>query len=64
MKLEKPRGATHARIVTPEKKKSIASIKDIDVFVGTTGVITWLKETRGNTFKELGSIAFDGELET
>jgi hypothetical protein len=63
MKLDKPRGATHARLVTPEKKKAVASIKDLDVFVGTTGVITWLKETRGDGYKELGKIPFDGELE-
>jgi len=64
MKLEKPKGATHARLVTPEKKKAVAPVKDLDVFIGTAGVITWLKEMRGNSYKELGTTPFDGELET
>lgn len=64
MKLEKPKGATHAKLVTPNKKKALALVKDLDVFIGTEGVITWLKEMKGNTFKELGTVQFDGEIET
>jgi len=64
MKLVKPRGATHARIVTPNRKKATASVQDLDVFKGTAGTITWLKIIRGGDCKELGSIQFDGKIET
>ena len=63
MKLVKPRGATHARIVTPDRKKATASVQDLDVFKGTAGTITWLKGSRGGGYKELGDVQFDGKIE-
>ena len=62
MKLDKPRGATHARIVTPNKTKSLVNVKDLDCLQGVGGKIVWLKDTRDG-FKELGESEFDGEYE-
>lgn len=62
MKLEKPRGATHARITTSNKTKALVEVKDLDCLQGVDGKITWLKAAR-NGFKELGESVFDGEYE-
>ena len=63
MKLEKPRGATHARISTFNKGKAVVEIKDLDCFQGVVGKITWLKGSAKNGFRELGETDFDGEYE-
>ncbi len=59
-----PRGATHIRIVTPEGKTAESDVKNIDwVFsypYKCPGKLIFLKKER-SSFKELGSIDFDGE---
>lgn len=63
MKLEKPRGSTHARISTSNKAKAIVEVKDLDCFQGVAGKITWLKGSAKKGFRELGETDFDGEYE-
>ena len=63
MTLEKPRGTTHARITTPDKKKSVLEIKDLDCLQGVVCKITWLKGSSHKGFKELGETNFDGKYE-
>jgi hypothetical protein len=57
--LERPKGTTHAKIVTKEGKKAFTPIKQFDVFQGVSGKITFLKETRKG-YTELGQMDFDG----
>ena len=64
MTLEKPRGTTHARITTPDKKKSVLEIKDLDCLQGVVCKITWLKGSASKGFIELGETDFDGEYES
>ena len=63
MKLEKPRGATHARISSSNKRKAVVEIKDLDCLQGVAGKITWLKGSKTKGFRELGETDFDGEYE-
>ena len=56
---ERPKGTTHAKIVTKEGKKAFTPIKQFDVFQGVSGKITFLKETRKG-YTELGQMDFDG----
>jgi len=59
--LERPKGTTHAQIVTEEGKKGFTPIKEFEVFQGVTGNVTFLKEERGGkSYKELGTMYFDG----
>jgi|TARA_R100000908_G_C3643693_1_gene78712 hypothetical protein len=58
--LERPKGTTHARIVTEQGKKGFTAIKDFEVFEGVEGNVTFLKEERGGKYKELGQMYFDG----
>mgnify|MGYP001239987371 CR=1 FL=1 len=58
--LERPKGTTHAKIVTSGKKKARVAIKDFDTFEGVEGEVTFLKEKRGGKYEELGKMYFDG----
>ena len=58
--LKRPKGTTHARILTDEGKKALTEIKDFEVFEGVPGNVTFLKELRGGKFTELGDMYFDG----
>lgn len=58
--LTRPKGTTHARIVTGNGKKAQCEIKDFEVFEGVEGNVTFLKEERGGKYKELGTMYFDG----
>jgi len=64
MKLKKPRGATHARIATANKRTTIVESKDLDCLQGVAGKITWLKGNKTKGFRELGETDFDGEYES
>lgn len=64
MKLEKPRGATHARIITSNKKKAVVEVKELDCLSGVAGSITWLKVGPHKCTKELGKTNFDGNYES
>ena len=63
MKLEKPRGSTHARISTSNKASAIVEVKDLDCFQGVAGKITWLKGSTKNGFTKMGETDFDGKYE-
>mgnify|MGYP003135755606 CR=1 FL=1 len=58
--LKRPKGTTHARLVTDSGKKAQCEIKDFEVFEGVEGNVTFLKELRGGKYKELGDMYFDG----
>jgi|TARA_R100000664_G_C2688288_1_gene93419 hypothetical protein len=61
--LKRPKGTTHARIVTDQGKKAKCPIKDFEVFEGVEGEVTFLKEERKGSvrkYKELGKMHFDG----
>jgi len=58
--LKRPKGTTHARIVTDQGKKAKCPIKDFEVFEGVEGEVTFLKEERKGKYKELGKMHFDG----
>jgi len=58
--LKRPKGTTHARIVTDQGKKAKCPIKDFEVFEGVEGEVTFLKEDRKGKYKELGKMQFDG----
>ncbi len=57
--LKTPRGTTHAKILTSDRKKSIVDIKHMDCFRGVVGKVTYLKKTR-DKYVELGAFEFDG----
>jgi|TARA_R100000781_G_scaffold108807_1_gene73513 hypothetical protein len=59
-RLQRPKGSTHARMVTDEGKKAFTTIRDFDVFQGVSGKVTFLKEKRGGKYEELGKMYFDG----
>jgi hypothetical protein len=61
MKLEKPKGATHARIVTSNKKKATVEVKELDCLLGVAGWITWLKVGPHGRTQELGKTNYDGK---
>ena len=61
MKLEKPQGATHARIVTSNKKKATVEVKELDCLLGVAGWITWLKVGPHERTQELEKTNFDGK---
>ena len=59
--LERPKGTTHARIITDEGKKGFTPIREFEVFQGVEGNVTFLKEEKGGkSYKELGKMYFDG----
>ena len=58
--LKRPKGTTHARIVTDQGKKAQCEIKDFEVFEGVEGNVTFLKEQRNGKYAELGDMYFDG----
>ena len=62
MKLEKPKGATHGRIVTSNKKKATVEVKELDCLLGVAGWITWLKVGPHGRTQELGKTNFDGKF--
>ena len=57
--LKTPRGTTHAKILTPDRKKSLVDIKHMDCFQGVAGKVTYLKKLR-DKYVELGAFNFDG----
>ena len=57
--LKTPRGTTHAKIQTSDRKKSLVEIKDMDCFKGCKGKVTYLKKLR-DKYVELGAFDFDG----
>ena len=50
--LKRPKGTTHARIVTDQGKKAKCPIKDFEVFEGVEGEVTFLKEERKGSIKK------------
>ena len=58
--LKRPKGTTHAKIVTDQGKKAKCPIKDFEVFEGVSGNVTFLKEQRNGKYTELGEMYFDG----
>ena len=62
MVLIRPHKATHATIVTPEGKKALVAIEDLDTLAGTTGTITWLRLTKKSR-EILGQCMFDGTID-
>ena len=64
MKLEKPRGTTHARYTTADKRTGILDVKDLDCLQGVSCTITWLKGNPRKGYTELGKADFDGEYES
>ena len=57
--LKTPRGTTHAKILTSDRKKSLVEIKDMDCLKGCQGKVTYLKKLR-DKYVELGAFDFDG----
>jgi hypothetical protein len=60
IKLKTPRGTTHAKILTPDSKKSLVDIKHMDCFRGVVGKVTYLKKLH-DKYVELGAFNFDGK---
>ena len=54
-----PRGATHVKLITLDRKKAFDEVKNIDCYQGCPGKLTFFKKTR-EKLVELGSIEFDG----
>ena len=50
-----PRGATHVKLVTLDRKKAFDEVKNIDCYQGCPGKLTFFKKTREELI-ELGSI--------
>jgi hypothetical protein len=57
--LKRPKGTTHAKILTTDRKKSIVDIKHMDCFRGVEGKVTYLKKQK-DKYVELGAFDFDG----
>ena len=62
MVLIRPHRATHAVLKTPDGKKAVVAIADLDTLVGSTGVLTWMRLTPKKREK-LNKISFDGSIE-
>jgi len=58
--LKRPKGTTHAKLVTEEGKKALVPIKDFGVLQGTCGDVTFLKQNRKGKYEEMGKMYFDG----
>ena len=54
-----PRGATHVKLITSDRKKAFDEVKNIDCYQGSPGKLTFFKKTR-DKLVELDSIEFDG----
>jgi hypothetical protein len=54
-----PRGATHVKLITSDRKKAFDEVKNIDCYQGSPGKLTFFKKTR-EKLVELDSIEFDG----
>ena len=54
-----PRGATHVKLITSDRKKAFDEVKNIDCYQGSPGKLTFFKKTR-EKLVELNSIEFDG----
>ena len=54
-----PRGATHVKLTTSDRKKAFDEVKNIDCYRGCPGKLTFFKKTR-EKLVELASIEFDG----
>ncbi len=54
-----PRGATHVKLFTRDRKKAFDEVKNIDCYQGCPGKLTFFKKTR-EKLVELSSLEFDG----
>jgi len=54
-----PRGATHVKLITADRKKAFDEVKNIDCYHGSPGKLTFFKKTR-EELVELNSIDFNG----
>jgi len=63
MVIVRPRAATHAVLTTPDGKKSVVGIDDLDCFAGTAGTIVWLKLGRSSRERIGSKLKFDGNIE-
>jgi hypothetical protein len=54
-----PRGATHVKLITSDRKKAFDEVKNIDCYQGSPGKLTFFKKTR-EKLVELNSIEFNG----
>ena len=62
MVIIRPRAATHAVLTTPDGKKSMVGVDDLDCLSGSPGSVTWFKLT--NKIREqLSTFEFDGKIE-
>ena len=63
--MKPPRFTTHVRLDTKfegSKRKAFLRVKDMDCMAGCPGRVTFLRQLRRkNSYKELGSFAFDGK---
>tara|TARA_R100000900_G_scaffold84844_8_gene66781 strand:- start:1374 stop:1601 length:228 start_codon:yes stop_codon:yes gene_type:complete len=62
--MNKPKHATHVKLQTVYEgtnRVAIEDIKNMDCFRGSPGIITYLRQLRGNNWEELGSFEFDGK---
>jgi hypothetical protein len=54
-----PRGATHVKLTTSDRKKAFDEVKNIDCYQGCPGKLTFFKKTR-DELVEIASVEFDG----
>ena len=61
--LIRPHKATHANLTTPDGKKALVEIADLDTLEGVMGWLTWMRMTKRSR-EILGQrIKFDGNIE-
>ena len=62
MVIVRPYRATHALLLTPDKRKALVVGDDCDTLEGSPGKVTWMRMNRGER-EVLGTFEFDGIIE-
>jgi len=63
MVILRPHRATHALLTTPDGKKALVDIDDLDTLRGSSGIITWMRLTRSLRERIGEELNFNGEIE-
>lgn len=63
MVILRPHRATHALLTTPDGKKALVDVDDLDTLKGTPGIIRWMRLTRNLRERVGEDLKFNGEIE-
>ena len=62
MDIVRPTAATHAVLTTPDGKKALVNVDELDCLEGSPGTVAWFKLTR-NEREQIGSFEFEGKID-